>query len=155
VLAAVGGLYFVWVPSHATRLAEIVGIGRGVDLNFYIWIVISLLLLLNLHLKLRAHMELITVLARELAIANARSHAESSTMCPGVRQGPPVIRQIPAVPLARRGDKLWTRQRSRLWRPYSSRGLRSDTHCARAFPLRVALGIANGSRINSKHRDSA
>jgi hypothetical protein len=78
VLAAVGGLYFVWVPSHATRLAEIVGIGRGVDLIFYIWIVISLLLLLNLHLKLRAHMELITVLARELAIANARSHRSTS-----------------------------------------------------------------------------
>jgi hypothetical protein len=36
--------------------------------------VISLLLLLNLHLKLRAHVELITVLAKELAIANARSH---------------------------------------------------------------------------------
>ena len=34
---------------------------------------ISLLLLLNLHLKLRAQMELITVLARELAIANARA----------------------------------------------------------------------------------
>jgi hypothetical protein len=32
VLAAVGGLYFVWVPSHAIRLAEFVGIGRGVDL---------------------------------------------------------------------------------------------------------------------------
>ena len=33
ILAAVGGLYFVWVPSHATRLAEFVGIGRGVDLR--------------------------------------------------------------------------------------------------------------------------
>jgi small membrane protein len=45
VFAAVGGLYFVWVPSHATHLAEFVGIGRGVDLIIYIWIVISLLLL--------------------------------------------------------------------------------------------------------------
>jgi len=63
---------------HATHLAEFVGIGRGVDLNIYIWIVISLLLLLNLHLKLREHMELITVLARELAIANARSHRSTS-----------------------------------------------------------------------------
>ena len=72
-LAALGGLYFVWMPSHATRLAALVGIGRGVDLIIYIWVVISLLLLLNLHLKLRAQMELITVLARELAIANARS----------------------------------------------------------------------------------
>ena len=30
--AALVGLYFVWVPSHATQLAELVGIGRGVDL---------------------------------------------------------------------------------------------------------------------------
>jgi hypothetical protein len=73
VLAAVGGLYFVWVPSHATNLAEFAGIGRGVDLIIYIWIVISLLLLLNLHLKLRSHMELITVLVREIALANTRS----------------------------------------------------------------------------------
>src|SRR3981081_2953312 len=77
-MVALAGLYFVWVPSHSTRLAEFVGIGRGVDLIIYIWIVISLLLLLNLHLKLRAHMELITVLARELAIANARSHRSTS-----------------------------------------------------------------------------
>jgi len=78
VFAAAGGLYFVWVPAHATLLAEVVGIGRGVDLIMYIWIVISLLLLLNLHLKLRAHIELITVLARELAIANARSQQPTS-----------------------------------------------------------------------------
>src|SRR5713101_2526273 len=73
VLVAAGGLYFVWVPSHATRLAEFVGIGRGVDLIIYIWVVISLLVPLNLHLKPCAQMELITVLARELAIANARA----------------------------------------------------------------------------------
>jgi hypothetical protein len=72
-LTALGGLYLVWVPAHATRLAELVGIGRGVDLIIYTWVGISLLLLLNLHLKLRAQMELITVLAREIAIANARS----------------------------------------------------------------------------------
>jgi hypothetical protein len=77
-LAAVGGIYFVWIPSHATRLAEFVGIGRGVDLVIYTWVVISLLLLLKLHLNMRAQMELITVLARELAIANARSHQSTS-----------------------------------------------------------------------------
>ena len=52
-----------------------VGIGRGVDLILYLWVVISLIVLLNLHLKLRVQMEVITVLARELAIANARSTA--------------------------------------------------------------------------------
>jgi hypothetical protein len=69
--AALVGLYFVWVPAHATELAALAGIGRGVDLIIYIWVVISLLMLLNLHLKLRAQLDLITVLARELAIANA------------------------------------------------------------------------------------
>ncbi len=76
VFAASGGLYFVWFPRHASRLADIAGIGRGVDLIIYTWVVISLLVALNLHLKLRAQMELITALAREIAIANARTEGE-------------------------------------------------------------------------------
>lgn len=68
VLAACGGLYFVWLPGHATLLAEAVGVGRGVDLIIYVWVVISLLVVFNLHLKLRSQMELITGLAREIAI---------------------------------------------------------------------------------------
>ena len=71
MIAACAGLYFVWLPKHATWLAELVGIGRGVDLILYVWVIISLLVMLNLHLKLRAQMELITTLAREIAIANA------------------------------------------------------------------------------------
>jgi small membrane protein len=71
LLAAAAGLYVVWTPKHATVLAEIAGVGRGADLISYLWIAISLLLLLNLHLKLRSQMELITVLARSLAIAQA------------------------------------------------------------------------------------
>ena len=50
LVSAAAGLYFVWVPSHATALAEFAGVGRGVDLNIYIWVEISLLVLLNLHL---------------------------------------------------------------------------------------------------------
>ena len=68
MLAACGGLYFVWFPAHATVLAEAVGIGRGVDLIIYVWVVISLLIVFNLHLKLRSQMELITGLAREIAM---------------------------------------------------------------------------------------
>ncbi len=75
MVAALTGLYFVWIPAHATWLAELVGIGRGVDLILYVWVVISLIVLLNLHLKLRVQKEMITVLARELAIANARAAA--------------------------------------------------------------------------------
>src|SRR5262249_43766231 len=46
VLAAfvtTAGLYFVWMPEHSTQLAELVGIGRGVDLILYIWVCLSLI----------------------------------------------------------------------------------------------------------------
>jgi len=66
MLVATAGLYFVWLPNHATKLAALV------DLIIYVWVVISLILLLNLHLKLRSQAELITVLTREIALANAR-----------------------------------------------------------------------------------
>ena len=33
LFVATAGLYFVWVPDHSTQLAELVGIGRGVDLG--------------------------------------------------------------------------------------------------------------------------
>jgi hypothetical protein len=72
MLAGAGGFYFVWFPARASALAELAGIGRGVDLILYTWVAISLLILLNLHLKLRAQMELITALAREMALADAR-----------------------------------------------------------------------------------
>lgn len=71
MMAALAGLYFVLVPSHATWLAAHVGIGRGVDLVIYVWVAISLIVLLNLHLKMRAQMELITLLARAVALQGA------------------------------------------------------------------------------------
>ena len=79
VFVATAGLYFVWFPSHSTQLAELVGIGRGVDLILYIWVCISLIVLLNLHLKLRTQMELVTMLARQLAMSDARSPALETT----------------------------------------------------------------------------
>src|SRR6478736_1821235 len=73
VAIATAGLYFVWMPEHSTQLAELVGIGRGVDLILYVWVCISLVVLLNLHLKLRTQTELITMLARKIAITDAQS----------------------------------------------------------------------------------
>jgi hypothetical protein len=81
IVVAAAGLYFIWLPSHATWLASLVGIGRGVDLILYVWVILSLMVMLNLHLKLRSQMELITVLTREIAIANARP-APSATTTP-------------------------------------------------------------------------
>ena len=70
-VVSLAGFYFVWLPSHATRVAEFVGIGRGADLILYVWACISLVVLLNLHLKLRSQQELLTQLARSIALANA------------------------------------------------------------------------------------
>ena len=78
MFAALAGMYLVWIPAHATALAETAGVGRGVDLILYIWVVISLLLFLNLHLKLRAQMDLITTLARAVTIANASRAANGN-----------------------------------------------------------------------------
>jgi len=82
VAAGLAGLYFVWLPSHATSLAAWSGIGRGVDLILYTWVAISLILLLNLHLKLRAQMEVITRLARAVALNGARSPAQDDRAAP-------------------------------------------------------------------------
>jgi hypothetical protein len=72
IIAAAAGLYFTWTPDHATQVAMWAGVGRGVDLVLYIWVCISLIVLLNLHLKLRSQMELVTVMARTIALAEAR-----------------------------------------------------------------------------------
>jgi small membrane protein len=76
LFVATAGIYLVWVPQHSTQLAELVGIGRGVDLILYIWVCLSLIVVLNLHLKLRTQMELITTLARKIAISDAQAREE-------------------------------------------------------------------------------
>src|SRR5262245_13467884 len=71
--------------SHAhrrgTQLAELVGIGRGVDLILYVWVCLSLIVVLNLHLKLRTQMELITC-----SPARLRSPTLSLPARPGKRR---------------------------------------------------------------------
>jgi hypothetical protein len=77
VIVSLAGLYFVWFPAVSTRLASLVGIGRGVDLILYIWVCISLLVLLNLHLKLRTQLEQITILTRTIAMSTAQTPESS------------------------------------------------------------------------------
>lgn len=67
------GLFFVWSPQHSTMIANALGVGRGVDLIYYIWIVLSLAVFVNIHLKLRENTLLVTQLARQIAIREAQS----------------------------------------------------------------------------------
>ena len=47
------------------------GIGRGADLVLYIWVLISCAILLLLYLNIREQLQLITTLARKMALADA------------------------------------------------------------------------------------
>jgi len=86
-VTATSALYLVWVPAHASILAAWAGVSRGVDLVIYIWVVISVLVLLNLHLKLRSQLELITALARHIAITDAAArYTEASRPSGGHEQ---------------------------------------------------------------------
>lgn len=62
------GLYFVWIPEHATVAARWFGVGRGADLLLYCWILISLVVALTIFLKLRRHDILVTELTRAIAL---------------------------------------------------------------------------------------
>ncbi len=68
MVAGVAGLYLVWAPEQSTAVAEFIGIGRGADLILYLWVCISLNMLLSLHLKLRVQHEMLTKLARTMAL---------------------------------------------------------------------------------------
>ena len=95
IVAGLAGLYFVWMPSHSTLVAEFVGIGRGVDLILYLWVCISLTVMLNLHLKLRAQQETITKLARSIATANVVEAAHATLAAVTAEEAPQ-----PAAPTA-------------------------------------------------------
>jgi len=88
IVAGLAGLYFVWMPSHSTLVAEFVGIGRGVDLILYLWVCISLTVMLNLHLKLRAQQETITKLARSIATANVVEAAQATPAAVTAEEAP-------------------------------------------------------------------
>lgn len=66
------GLFFVWFPDQSTVIANMLGVGRGVDLIYYVWIVLSLSVFINVHLKLRENTALITKLARDIAITEGQ-----------------------------------------------------------------------------------
>jgi hypothetical protein len=63
-------------PTVATRIANFVGIGRGVDLIFYLAIPGLALMVLLLFARTRDLNSKLTATLRELAISNARVHSD-------------------------------------------------------------------------------
>jgi hypothetical protein len=75
-VAALVGIYFVLVPESTSRLALLVGVGRGTDLILYCWLVISLMVSISLHFKILRLQSAITELAREIALQAAPGTTE-------------------------------------------------------------------------------
>ena len=92
-MISLAGIYFVVFPDDTSRLAHLMGIGRGADLVFYCWIVINLVVCVNLQFKILNLQELVTELTREIAVRTPRFpeaglQANRSTTGPSANRSP-------------------------------------------------------------------
>ncbi|NBR30502.1 MAG: DUF2304 domain-containing protein [Betaproteobacteria bacterium] len=72
MLFAAAGIYFVWNPDQMTRLAHLVGVGRGADLITYGTTVILFLTVVAAIIRERRSNDVLTQLVRRLAVQQAR-----------------------------------------------------------------------------------
>lgn len=80
LLALFGGLLAVIFPDATTQLANLLGIGRGVDLLFYLVIVAGLGYVVATTLRLRKSDRDFTVLARKVALLEANLREGNDTL---------------------------------------------------------------------------
>jgi len=70
LVCAIVGMVLVIDPNLATRIANLVGVGRGTDLLFYLFIIISLFYTAAKNSEIKRLKRQLTNLAREQAIAH-------------------------------------------------------------------------------------
>ncbi len=70
ILVTLAGVYFVIFPDSASKIANLVGIGRGADLIFYLFIVFSWFWFASTSAKMRKTEKRLTEIVRQMAIAN-------------------------------------------------------------------------------------
>lgn len=89
-VVALLGIYVAWFPDQTSTWARWVGVGRGVDLMLYVWIMASGLLFLGLHLKLVAQQRLLTDLVRAMALSTVKAPVEArASQGPAQEPAPP------------------------------------------------------------------
>jgi len=62
------GLFFVWFPDFATYFANKVGVGRGADLIFYVFIILSLFVAFSFYIRLDKINDSLTIIVRNEAL---------------------------------------------------------------------------------------
>lgn len=80
MLALIAGVVVVVAPGLLTQVASLVGIGRGSDLLFYIFIVVALLYVVNEYKRSIQLARANTQLAREIALTEARLDDRIATL---------------------------------------------------------------------------
>jgi len=64
------GIVFVWEQQASTRIAHMLGVGRGADLVLYIYAAISFVLIISLLLRIKQLQEQFTELCRAFSLAH-------------------------------------------------------------------------------------
>jgi len=77
LLSVVLGMIFTWAPGLANDIAHYLGVGRGADLIFYIWILVSMLALVALYIGINRQGKQITELTRTLALYRANAEGKN------------------------------------------------------------------------------
>lgn len=79
ILSVLFGITLTWMPALSNEIANYMGVGRGADLIFYIWILISMLALVALYFTLNRQNKQITELARALALHAAQEQVSKES----------------------------------------------------------------------------
>ncbi len=70
IIGAVIGILLVFFPNVSTIIANWMGIGRGADLVFYLFIIVSLFYFVSVNAEVRNLQKQVTELTRTQALAN-------------------------------------------------------------------------------------
>ena len=73
------GIVLTWMPMLSNVIANYLGVGRGADLIFYIWILVSMLALVSLYFSFNYNKKQITKLTRALALHVAEANVTQET----------------------------------------------------------------------------
>lgn len=82
VLAAVGGVLVLW-PGLSTTVAQALGVGRGADLVFYLFVLFCLFRFVGIAGDRRRLDDQLTTVVRELALLTARPAPRETGQPPG------------------------------------------------------------------------
>ena len=83
------GAFAVLFPYDVTRLANLLGVGRGTDLVLYVLVLAFLLVSIRLYQRVHELQDQLTAVARSLALHEGLSNEADYSSCPSPSIGEP------------------------------------------------------------------